>query len=273
LTQETRERVLDRFRRNLIKVLVATDVAARGLDIDDISHVFNFDLPEDEEIYVHRIGRTGRAGKTGIAISLVTPAEQWRLRKIEAFARHKIARFEVPSEEDILKKREEQLLNQMSVWLQRARYRRERELVARLVEEGHDPLEIAAAALKVARADEKQRPIAGLSETIEPAARPSLRTEKRSLRGLKSHDASHEAGMVRLTLSRGRAHGIRPNDVVSTIAYHANIPGDTIGKIRIQEQHTLVDVPEKFVAQVLAKTADFRFRRQPVKIEVASTAV
>jgi superfamily II DNA/RNA helicase len=79
LTQEARERVMSRFRQNQIKVLVATDVAARGLDIDDISHVINFDLPDDIEIYVHRVGRTGRAGKTGIAITLATPAEQWRL--------------------------------------------------------------------------------------------------------------------------------------------------------------------------------------------------
>ena len=85
LSQESRERTLNRFRQNQVKVLVATDVAARGLDIDDISHVFNYDLPEDPEIYVHRIGRTGRAGKTGIAISLVTPREKRLLKDIEYF--------------------------------------------------------------------------------------------------------------------------------------------------------------------------------------------
>ncbi len=84
------------FRQRHTKVLVATDVAARGLDVDDISHVFNFDLPDDDEVYIHRVGRTGRAGKTGIAISFVTPAEQWHLRKIESLTKKKITRASCP---------------------------------------------------------------------------------------------------------------------------------------------------------------------------------
>ena len=87
MSQDARLQVLDRFKNNRIQVLVATDVAARGLDIDDISHVFNYDLPQDPEVYVHRIGRTGRAGKTGIAITLLTPKERWRLRQIESYAK------------------------------------------------------------------------------------------------------------------------------------------------------------------------------------------
>ena len=92
LTQEMRERTLDRFRRNQVKVLVATDVAARGLDIDDISHVVNYELPDDPEIYIHRIGRTGRAGKTGIAISLVTPREKRLLRQVESLIRQPVVK-------------------------------------------------------------------------------------------------------------------------------------------------------------------------------------
>ena len=271
LTQETRERVLNRFRQNQVKVLVATDVAARGLDIDDISHVFNFDLPEDEEIYIHRIGRTGRAGKTGIAISLVAPAEKGLLRKIEAFTKQKITLCALPTEEDIQNHRDAQLLNQVNVWLQRARFHRERELVAKLVEEGHDPLEIAAAALKIARAEEKQRPIAPLSETQDLSIRDP---EQETRRGYRRHpsnqaNASHEAGMIRLSLSKGRVHGVRPNDVVSTIAYYADIPGGAIGKIHIEDQHTMIDVPETLVAQVLAKTGNYRIHRQPMTVELA----
>ena len=271
LPQETWEGVMSRFRNNQIKVLVATDVAARGLDVDDISHVFNFDLPDNEEVYVHRIGRTGRAGKTGIAITLVTPAEHWRVRRIEAFTRQKLNRGGLPSEEDIRNLREAQLLDQMGVWLQRSRYRRERELVAKLVEEGHDPFEIAAAALKIARADEKQRPIAALSEVQEARPHRSERNSRPQKRGNDRgrENLSHETGMVRLTISKGRSHGIRPNDVVSSIAYHAGIPGHSIGKIHIHDRHTLVDVPEDYLVQVLAKADNFRIHKQPVNVSVA----
>jgi ATP-dependent RNA helicase DeaD len=275
LSQEARERTLGRFRQNQVKVLVATDVAARGLDIEDISHVFNYDLPEEAELYVHRIGRTGRAGKTGIAIALVTPRERRLLRQIEALIRQPLAKTDLPTEADLQAHREGELLNNLRVWLGRARYRRERELVAKLMEEGHDPLEIAAAALKLARAEEKQRPIA----SVEPVQETSTRrypqkagAGERGGRGRSFSDretVSHEAGMVRLSLSMGRLHGIRPNDVVGTIAFHADIPGQAIGKIHIQDKTTLVDVPEQFVAQVLAKSGDYRIRRQPVNVKPA----
>ena len=272
MTQEARERVMASFRQRYTKILVATDVAARGLDIDDISHVFNFDLPDDDEIYIHRVGRTGRAGKTGIAISFITPYEQWRLRKIESLTKKKITRCQLPSEQDIQTHRDEGLLRGMRIWLQRARYNRERELVGMLADEGYEPHEIAAAALRIARADEKHRPIAHISEVQE--ARPA-RAERPAQRGARRHTAetansSHEAGMVRLALSKGRVHGVRPTDVVSTIAFHADIPGHVIGKIHILDQQTLVDVPDKFLAQVLARTGKYRIHKQPVAVELAS---
>lgn len=271
LPQETREGVMRRFRSNQSKVLVATDVAARGLDVDDISHVFNFDLPDSEEVYVHRIGRTGRAGKSGIAISLVTPGEKWHLRGIEAFTHQKLIRATLPTEEDIFLHRESELLAQMSVWLQRSRYRRERELVEKLVEEGNDPLEVAAAALKIARADEKQRPIAPLREVQESHPQRGERNIRPSKRrnDLVKENVSHEPGMVRLTISKGKSHGVRPNDVVSTIAYHSGVPGHSIGKIHIHDRHTLVDVPEDYLAQVLSKAEKYRIHKQPVTVEVA----
>ncbi len=271
LSQEARERTLNRFRKNQVKVLVATDVAARGLDIDDISHVFNYDLPDDPEIYIHRIGRTGRAGKTGVAISMVTPREKRLLRQIESLIRQPLTKSTLPTEEDIRNHRENELLENIKVWLVRARYHREREMVARLVEEGHDPLEIAAAALKLARSDEKQRPVAAVSEVQDTVTRRHEKGGKYSPRqGYADREtSSHEPGMIRLNFSLGRIHGIRPNDVVGTIAYHADIPGHTIGKIHIQDKFTLVDVPEKFAAQVLAKNGNYRIRQQLVNIKPA----
>src|SRR5688572_13967081 len=164
LDQNARERVLGRFRANQLKVLVATDVAARGLDIEDISHVFNYHLPDDAEVYVHRIGRTGRAGKTGVAITLLSPREKRRLREVEALTKQPIKKMELPTVSEIHRHRESQTVENMKTWLGRGRYKRELEMVNELVETGHEPLNIAAAALKIARADEKQRPIAEIAD-------------------------------------------------------------------------------------------------------------
>jgi ATP-dependent RNA helicase DeaD len=277
LSQQAREQVLNRFRHNQIKVLVATDVAARGLDIDGISHVFNFDLPQDAEIYVHRVGRTGRAGKTGIALTLVTPKEQWRLRKIEQYTRQQITFATLPSIDDIKNRREAELLEKMAVWLKRDRCARERELVTELAATGHDLLEVAAVALKLARAEEKQRPIARINEVVAAPSRLGKREKfgngrKRSSikeNGRQPNARSHEKGMVRMSLSAGKMDGLRVNDVVGTIAFHADIPGSTIGAIHIQDDHTLVDVPEQFARQVLAKTGSYRVRQKKLKVELA----
>ncbi len=275
LAQDARERTLNRFRQNQIKVLVATDVAARGLDIDDISHVFNYDLPDDAEIYVHRIGRTGRAGKAGKAISLVAPRERYRLRLVEKFARSKLALAQLPTEEAIRLHREDKLMENVRVWLKRGRCKRERELVDGLVAEGYDPLEVAAIALKMARAEDKQRPVAPVAviQPEEPRGRYESRerypVQGKAYSGRRDQAASpisHEPGMVRLSLSLGKTHGIRPNDIVGAIAYHADIPGSAIGKILIQDKRSLVDVPEQFVGKVLA-ASDAHIRRQPLGLQ------
>lgn len=275
LDQNARERVLGRFRANQLKVLVATDVAARGLDIEDISHVFNYHLPDDAEVYVHRIGRTGRAGKTGIAITLVSPREKRRLREVEALTKQPIKKVELPTVAEIHRHREAQVVENLKIWLGRGRYKRELEMVQELIEAGHDPLNIAAAAVKIARADEKQRPIAEISDVKDEHTRPERNVERggresfgrreRSERGSSPRrrgDTSHEAGMVRLKLNRGKMHGVRPNDVVGTIAFHANIPGYVIGKIRIEDKFTLVDVPEDVVDQVLKQNGNYRIGKE-----------
>jgi ATP-dependent RNA helicase DeaD len=282
LSQDARERVLNRFRENKITVLVATDVAARGLDIDHISHVLNYDLPQFPELYVHRVGRTGRAGKTGVAISLVTPQDHRHLRRIETYTRQQILLAQLPTEDEILALREARLVERTLVWLKRGRYRREREMVEQLVEQGYDPLEIAAATLKMARADEKKRPIHPLRK-VGPLNTNRKKRRGRRESGLRNSNIrlgnerfkskqSHEAGMVRLMLNAGKTHGLRPADVVGAIAYHADIPGRTIGAIKIRAEHTIVDVPEQFVGQVLAKNGDYQVRKQRITIERAEQA-
>jgi ATP-dependent RNA helicase DeaD len=278
LSQEARERVMSRFRNDQIKILVATDVAARGLDINDISHVFNYDLPDDPEVFVHRVGRTGRAGKEGIAITLLTPGEQRMLRRIEHFTRQLQTKATLPSKADIQQKRREQIVERMEVWLRRGRYKNELEMVSELVAAGHDPCDVAAAALRIVRESEKQRPIENLGEVRErhthrdshaPRIARNNRDKgrgKRSVRAGRSARHSHEAGMVRLSLDKGRSHGLRPSDVVGTIAHHADIPGKVIGAIRIQDERAFVDVPVQFVDQVLAKNGVYRLRSKEMML-------
>lgn len=279
LTQDARELVMGRFRNDQIKVLVATDVAARGLDIDDVSHVINFDLPQDPEVYVHRVGRTGRAGATGIAITLLTPKEVWRLRKIEKYTRKQIAKTALPTYEEIVAHREEALLQKMEVWIKRGRCNRERELVEALMAQGHDPVTLAAIALKLARAEDKQRPIPHIDENVSESTRERKGRGSRNGRndyrrverenGRAPSRKAREKGMVRLRMHAGKADGVRPNDVVGTIAYHANMPGKQIGAIKIQENQTFVDVPEQYVAQVMQKAGSYQIHRQNVKLEEA----
>lgn len=271
LGQEARERVLQRFRNNQIKVLVATDVAARGLDIDHVSHVFNYDLPQDHELYVHRIGRTGRAGKSGVAISLLTPKERWFLRKIEAYTKQKMTLATLPTEEDIQRQRDHRLVERMMVWLRRGRCLRERDVVAKLTEQGHDVIEIAAAALKLVRAEEKQRPTAPITELREDRPKQSKPTGKRRNQSKEktTGHTSHEKGMVRLALSSGKADGLNVSHIVGSLSHHADIPGRCIGKISIKNQTTFVDVPEEVVSLVLAKKSSYRIGRRQIDIERA----
>jgi len=286
LDQNARERVLGRFRANQIKVLVATDVAARGLDIDDISHVFNYHLPDDAEVYIHRIGRTGRAGKTGIAITLLSPKEKRKMRDVEALTKQVVAKAELPTPADIVRHRETQVVENLKIWLGRGRFKRELEMVQELIDGGHDVMNIAAAAIKIARADEKQRPIAEVTEVkarVEDRrdGRNDTRRSERDFgrggtresfgrreefgHGGKQRvkgDASHEAGMVRMKMNKGKMHGVRPSDIVGTIAFHANIPGYTIGKIRIEDKFTYVDIPEDAMDQVLKQNGNYRIGKE-----------
>ena len=256
LDQNARSRVLKRFKQDELKVLVATDVAARGLDIDGISHVFNYDLPREAEGYVHRIGRTARAGKTGIAITLVTPKELWFMKRIEKFTKKEIARHEIPTEQEIIHKRELDLLESLRMWLNRGRCIKEKELISSLIDEGYDPIDVAAVALKIARADEKQRPIEVFQKVYEREPRRNNR------KSYQKRSPAHEAGMVRILINSGRKNGINPGEVVGSIARFSNIPGSSIGKILIKDNHTFVDVEARYADKVLENTGKIKMRRE-----------
>ena len=282
LPQEARIRVLDRFKNKQIKVLVATDVAARGLDIDDISHVFNYDLPYEEEAYVHRIGRTGRAGKSGIAITLITPKEEYRVRRLQQYTKAEIKQFPIPTKEEIVEHRNQALMEDLNKWLGRDRCKQELAMVMELAEQGHDPLMIAAVALKLARAGERQRPIFDISllkrgdsrKRNERSGRNDRYSRDKRGKGRDRKDRpprdiskeSHESGMVRLRLNVGKSHDARPRDIVGMLAYQADIPGKEIGKIFIEKKHTFVDVPEARVGEVMAKSGQIKLHKYEVEV-------
>ena len=284
LSQDAREHTMARFRSGQVKVLVATDVAARGLDVEGITHVFNYDLPEEPETFVHRIGRTGRAGRTGIAISLARPSERRQVRQIEQFTHQEMSEGQVPTIEDIQGKRVDSLLAKVETWLKRGRAKEERALVETMIAVGFDPIDIAAAALKVARAEEKQRSIPEISPLPEKAVRPERRTrEDRPERGGRSESRgksqrefaghnkprasirgkqSDEEGMIRLEMGLGKVDGLRPSDVVASVASAAGIPGSALGRIYIQNHRTTVDVSEQYLEKIISANSKFKARGQ-----------
>ncbi len=284
LSQDAREHTMARFRAGQVKVLVATDVAARGLDVEDITHVFNYDLPEEAETFVHRIGRTGRAGRTGIAISLARPSEKRQVYKIEQFTHQPMSQGTIPTAEDIQAKRLDSLLEKIETWLKRDRAKEERALVETMIAVGVDPIDLAAAALKIAREEEKQRPIPEINPLPEKAVRPERRSRaersKRSERGnsrgrnkreFSGHNKprasirgkqSNEEGMIRLEMGLGKVDGLRPSDVVASIAGTAGIPGNALGRIYIQNHRTTVDIAEDYLDKVVSSNSKFAVRGQ-----------
>jgi ATP-dependent RNA helicase DeaD len=273
LSQQARETVLGRFRRGRVALVVATDVAARGLDIEDVSHVINYDLPLNPEYYVHRIGRTGRAGKKGVAITLVTPQEGWRVRKIEKYARCSISYAKLPSVDQILTHRDEQFMDLLADQLVQGQLERERDLVAKLAAAGCDPLDLAAAAIQLARVEEQHRPIEEIAEIRTPDKRraPGRQAQDtRTPQGKQSRrKGGRESGMVRLSMNAGRSHGLHPSEIVGAIAGTASIPGKAIGAIRINQRQTYVDVTQKHAALVLRKMRGWKLRGQAIVLERA----
>ena len=177
LVQTRREMVLNRFRQHAVTLLVATDVAARGLDIEDVSHVFNYDLPQDAEDYVHRIGRTGRAGRKGIAITFLTPRERSKLGYLEAYTHQPMKEMRLPNAAEVQQRRDERFVERLTAQLGAGCVARERALLAKLAESGLDALDLAAAAIQMARGSESE-----LCPWLRSPSRPRSGLRKRPSR-------------------------------------------------------------------------------------------
>ena len=267
LSQAQRMAVLDRFRKGVVTILVATDVAARGLDIDHVSHVFNVDLPLDPEAYVHRVGRTGRAGRAGTALSLVDPRDRNLIERIQRYAKREVPATPLPTIEEVEAIRVTKRSEALAAALDSAT-EADRQLVIELVTAGEDPMRIAAAAVAMARESSNEAPLRPIGNVRTHANRGPSNRSHAPRHNSGRERTSREAGYVRLALNAGRNAGVRTSQVVGAIAGTADIPGRALGKILIQDQQTLVDVPEEFVGRVLSAPS-FRIGNQKAKAAVA----
>ena len=250
MSQAQREAVIRRLRAGQVELVVATDVAARGLDVERISRVVNYDVPYDPESYLHRIGRTGRAGRGGSAVLFVTPREQRLMREIERFTRQRITPMKLPTAADVAARRTELFKDRLRKTLAEGDLELYLSLVEELAEEGgFEMAEIAAAAARLARGDKP------LDVAIEAA--------------LDEVPAASD-GTVRLFVNAGRADGIRPADIVGAIANEAGVPGQAIGGIDIYDRVTFVEIPLAYRDRVLASMAGVTMRGRPVDVRVAS---
>jgi ATP-dependent RNA helicase DeaD len=254
MNQPQREKVIEKLRGGSLEIVVATDVAARGLDVERISHVVNFDIPSDVEVYVHRIGRTGRAGRSGVAVLFVTPRERRMLQEIERFTKSRIEPMPMPSAAAVAARRKELFKERLRQAVGGEELELHLALVEELVEEGFDPTELAAAAASLARRD---RPVEATVEEVPPPPRGGVP---------RSGDREP---MVRLLLDAGRLAGVRAADIVGAIANEAGIPGREIGAIDIHDRVSLVDVPARYQQQVVERMARATLRGRPVEIRPA----
>jgi ATP-dependent RNA helicase DeaD len=275
MSQPLRESVIRRLRAGQVDIVVATDVAARGLDVEQIEHVINYDVPHDVESYVHRIGRTGRAGRSGMATLFVTPRERRMMREIERFTGMQIKPMKMPTRADIAAKRIGVFKETIRKTIAEGDLDMYVELVEQLVEEGpFDITDVAAAAARVAngsrslvRAKEQETP----AEAAAPAAREprDFREQREPREPREPREENPNDRTIRLVMTVGRRDGIRPADVVGSIANEADIPGREIGPIDIQEEMTFVGIPERFVETVLEKVGRKKFRGRAVNMRVA----
>jgi ATP-dependent RNA helicase DeaD len=287
MDQAQRDRIMNRFRDGDLDVLVATDVAARGLDIEHVSHVVNYDVPSNPDAYVHRIGRTGRAGREGVAITLVEPRESRLLKNIERTVKTRLELAQVPTTADLRERRLDVLSANLRETLMEDGIDRYRAVVESLAQD-FDVLEVALAAVSMADkasgrdgSDETDIPTVSL---FQPPDKPDKSAGFKPGKGRRTdspagkHDAGpgksrrprdRDAGgpWTRLFIGGGRRVGMRPADLVGAITNEAGVTGAAIGAIQIADSYSLVEVPETAadeIARVLG-TAKIKGRRLEVR--------
>ena len=276
--QKNREQIVEKLKNGQVDILVATDVAARGLDVERVSHVVNYDIPYDTEAYVHRIGRTGRAGRSGDAILFVAPRERNMLRAIERATRQPIEAMALPTISDVNETRVARFKASVKTALESDELPEYRKVVADLMqtlEVGAE--ELAAALARLARGDDHLL----LAERNDPAARKAgfQHDDKRgprsddgrqnrppSDRPRKPRNDQTDADKTRYRIAVGHTHGVGPGNIVGAIANEANLDSGQIGRIDIQESFSLVDLPSDLSGDVLQHLAKVRVAGQALRL-------
>lgn len=268
IPQKQREQTIDRLKTGRLDILVATDVAARGLDVDRISHVINYDIPYDSEAYIHRIGRTGRAGRKGEAILFIAPREKRMLKVIGQATRQQIETMELPSTELINDRRMDRFAQRITDTLGNDELEFYRQLLEKYQREQNVPaIEIAAALAKLLQGDE---PLLLQSKPAKPDRREHESNASRDARkqsGQKSREpANRPYRTERFRLEVGRDHGVKPGNVVRVLREEAGLDNQYIGPIDIQSRYTLVDLPEGMPKEVFRGLKKIRIAGQPLNI-------
>jgi ATP-dependent RNA helicase DeaD len=289
IPQKLRERTVEKLKAGQIDILIATDVAARGLDVERITHVVNYDIPYDTESYVHRIGRTGRAGRTGDAILFVAPRERRMLRMIEQATRQPIEPMQMPTAKDINKHRLERFKQQIRETLESEQDLQPFQQIINefLEDESTDPLDLCAALAKMVQGDE---PLFMNEKEPEPFQRMDERNDRggdrferggRNDRGgerferggdrperSERRSRAPEGPTSRYKLHVGHEHGVKPGQIVGAIANEAGIDSKFIGHIEIYNDFTTVDLPEGMPAEVMNTLKKARVCQRPLDIEL-----
>ena len=272
MKQAARTTVMNAYKHGRVGILIATDVAARGIDVDNVDVVFNYDLPSDMEYYVHRIGRTGRAGREGMSITLVSGRNQlYAIRNVERFTKSKIQMNAIPTLHEVVEAKNRKLIRTLRETIEGGELLdKHRNAVATLVQEGIDPIDAACAALKLLQAYEKDDQINAADDIIKSDTRRSFDRDDRSGKPFKkkSPDRRNAGPVARFSISVGKKDKIGANHIVGAVAGESGLPGKIIGNVDIRDSHSFFEVPKEFADDVLRTVNNCRIRGKRAKVEL-----
>jgi ATP-dependent RNA helicase DeaD len=271
LSQMQRNRVMEKFRKRSFEFLVATDVAARGLDVDDLEVVFNFDLPNDAEDYTHRIGRTARAGKSGRAITFVSGREIYKLQSMVRYANLRIRRESVPSLDQVDEARANVFLDRLRGVLDSGQFEKHDRMIDRLLDQGYASTDICSALIQLLKGGAVSKAAApgqvATPPEKAPAAAPLPKSEPETERVART---GKEKGMTTLFFNTGRKHLVTTAEIVGKVTGVTRLPATAVGAIDIHQRHALVDVSSEHADLVLKKLTGIRIRGHALKLGLAT---